>query len=68
MALPICSVLRYGATSIHGVDVRREYEKLPHVHESSWVCAVYQRLQAFRPSSLGTRYRKGALNIYGIMS
>jgi trans-aconitate methyltransferase len=61
-------VLRYGATSIHGVDVRREYKKLPRIaHEQLGMQRVPVAL-TFQTIQSGDALAPACVQYDGIMS
>lgn len=61
-------VLRYGATSIHGVDVRREYEKLPRIAREQLGMRRVPTALSFQTINSGDSLSLGSAQYDGIMS
>ena len=61
-------VLRYGATSIHGVDVRREYKKLPRIAREQLGMRRVPTALSFQTIKSGDSLSQGSAQYDGIMS
>ena len=61
-------VLRYGATSIHGVDVRRAYEKLPRIAREQLGMRRVPTALSFQTIKSGDSLSQGSAQYDGIMS
>ena len=61
-------VLRYGATSIHGVDVRREYAKLPRIAREQLGMRRVPTALSFQTIKSGDSLSQGSAQYDGIMS
>jgi len=61
-------VLRYGATSIHGVDVRREYQKLPRIAREQLGMRRVPVALTFETIESGDALARAGVQYDGIMS
>lgn len=61
-------VLRYGATSIHGVDVRREYQKLPRIAREQLGMQRVPVALTFETIQSGDALAQAGVQYDGIMS
>ena len=61
-------VLRHGATHIHGVDIRREYEKLPRIAREQLGMARLPAALTFETIAAGAPLAAGRAGLDGIMS
>jgi hypothetical protein len=61
-------VLRYGATSIHGVDVRREYQKLPRIAREQLGMRRVPVALTFETIQSGDALARAGVKYDGIMS
>jgi hypothetical protein len=61
-------VLRYGATSIHGVDVRREYQKLPRIAREQLGMPRVPVALTFETIQSGDALARAGVKYDGIMS
>ena len=61
-------VLRYGATSIHGVDVRHEYAKLPRIAREQLGMRRVPTALSFQTIKSGDSLSQGSAQYDGIMS